>query len=410
MLQLIRFLKGYVRIRVTGYSPERFINLCGNHNILLWDIQNQGSFYTMSVSLKAFWQLRKITRKTGTRVVITRRCGLPFFMVKVQKRKIFLMGVVFSLLFWILMSGYVWNINITGNYYVTEEVLTDFLSENNIRTGMKKKQISMEDVEKKIRNEFSVVTWTSARMDGTSLVIQIKENEKLPEAVEEKEMPDEEGCDLIADRDGLVVSIMTRSGRPTVKEGDMVQKGDILVEGCMPIPDENGEVKRYEYCRADADIELSFSFQKAWKFPETYEYRIYTGREKKRLWLLAGGKSLHLFLPGRKFTKEDCLQEMEQMKLFGSYPVPFYRISEKRREYVTEERTYEKAEIKAQMEHKIQKFVETLEEKGVQNIKKDVTIKKYKGIYDLKVNFEVTAPCLTLQKTEKRTVEQVQGE
>ena len=68
------------------------------------------------------------------------------------------------------------------------------------------------------------------------------------------------------------------------------------------------------------------------------------------------------------------------MRLFGNFLIPIYLISEKNREYVTEERIYEQAEIRKQMEHKIQKFVETLEEKGVQNIKKDVTIKKYKGI------------------------------
>lgn len=410
MLQLIRFLKGYVRIRVTGYSPERFINLCGNHNILLWDIQNQGSFYTMSVSLKAFWQLKKITRKTGTRVVITKRCGLPFLMVRLQKRKIFLAGVVLSLLFWILMSGYVWNIRIIGNHYVTEEVLTDFLSENNIRTGMKKKQLAMEEVEKKIRNEFPLVTWTSARMDGTSLVIQIRENEKMPEIKEGEDSTEDAGYDLVADREGVIVSMITRSGNPVVREGDTVQKGDILVEGCVPIMNEDGEVKRYEYCRADADIGLSFSFVKEWKFPEKYEYRTYTGREKRGLRILAGKRGFHLRLPGKAYRKGDCIMETEQMRLFGNFLIPIYWISEKSREYVTEERIYEQAEIRKQMEHKIQKFVETLEEKGVQNIKKDVTIKKYKGIYDLKVEFEVTAPCSGLKKTEIRMTGEVQGE
>ena len=410
MLQLIRFLKGYVRIRLSGYSPERFINLCGNHNILLWDIQNHGSFYTMSVSLKAFRQLKKITRKTGTRVVITKRCGLPFLMVKVQKRKIFLSGIILSLLFWILMSGYIWNIRITGNHYVTEEVLMDFLSENNIKTGMKKKQLAMEDVEKKIRNEFPVVTWTSARMDGTSLVIQIRENEKLPEIKEGEEDTPDEGYDLVADRDGTIVSMITRSGNPVVKEGDMVQKGDILVEGCVPIMNENGEVKRYEYCRADADVRLSFSFDREWKFQEKYEYRTYTGREKKGLWMLAGKRGFHLRLPGKAYREGDCIMETEQMRLFGHFLIPFYLISEKNREYETEERIYEQAEIRKQMEHKIQKFVETLEEKGVQNIKKDVTIKKYKGIYDLIVEFEVTAPSSGLQKTEIRMAGEVQGE
>ena len=286
----------------------------------------------------------------------------------------------------------------------------DFLSENNIKTGMKKKQLAMEDVEKKIRNEFPVVTWTSARMDGTSLVIQIRENEKFPEIKEGEEDTPDEGYDLVADRDGTIVSMITRSGNPVVKEGDMVQKGDILVEGCVPIMNENGEVKRYEYCRADADVRLSFSFDREWKFPEKYEYRTYTGREKKGLWMLAGKRGFHLRLPGKAYREGDCIMETEQMRLFGNFLIPFYLISEKNREYVTEERIYEQAEIRKQMEHKIQKFVETLEEKGVQNIKKDVTIKKYKGIYDLIVEFEVTAPCSGLQKTEIRMTGEVQGE
>ena len=38
MVELLKNLKGYLRIKVWGFSPERFINLCGNKDILLWDI------------------------------------------------------------------------------------------------------------------------------------------------------------------------------------------------------------------------------------------------------------------------------------------------------------------------------------------------------------------------------------
>ena len=86
MLQIIRFLKGYLSIKVWGFSTERFINLCGNHNILLWDIVNHGDYYTMCISLKGFYQLKSITRKTGTRVVVTSRYGLPFLTVKMKER------------------------------------------------------------------------------------------------------------------------------------------------------------------------------------------------------------------------------------------------------------------------------------------------------------------------------------
>ncbi|MFQ9493244.1 MAG: sporulation protein YqfD [Dorea longicatena] len=36
--QFIWYLKGYVRIRVSGYSPERFLNACRYKNIYIWDL------------------------------------------------------------------------------------------------------------------------------------------------------------------------------------------------------------------------------------------------------------------------------------------------------------------------------------------------------------------------------------
>ena len=43
------------------------------------------------------------------------------------------------------------------------------------------------------------------------------------------------GTDLAAPKDGMVVSIVTRSGVPLVSAGMEVKKGDILVEGGVPI-------------------------------------------------------------------------------------------------------------------------------------------------------------------------------
>ena len=58
LTSLLRLGKGYVRIRLKGYSPERFLNLCRTHNILLWDLQNQGLSYEMSMSISDFRRLR----------------------------------------------------------------------------------------------------------------------------------------------------------------------------------------------------------------------------------------------------------------------------------------------------------------------------------------------------------------
>ena len=391
MLHAIQYLKGYLCIRVWGFSPERFMNLCGNHNILLWNIKNHGDYYTMCVTLKGFYSLKSITRKTGTRVAITKRCGLPFFSQKVKKRKIFVAGLLLSFVFWIWMESFVLNIEVRGNYYITEDVFMDFLEENNIAPGIKKKNINIEELEKSIRNEYNLVTWTSAKIDGARLIIHIKENELIqnPSRNNDSENAGNEGYHLVADTDGIVTEMITRSGNPKVSIGMEVKKGDILVEGCIPIYKEDMSIKRYDYCKADADVIVESKVSVNQKQKEAYVKKIYTVETKTRYFL--GLSSLEIKFPFAfsRYDNYDMIKEYEQIELFGGLKIPVFYGKIQLREYQEEESVYTKEEIKRNFEQKIQKFVKTLEEKGVQIIEKNVTIKKQKGVWTLQVDFVV---------------------
>ena len=54
MIELLKYLRGYLRIRVWGFSPERFMNLCSNKGILIWNIVREGDVYYMNINLRAF--------------------------------------------------------------------------------------------------------------------------------------------------------------------------------------------------------------------------------------------------------------------------------------------------------------------------------------------------------------------
>ncbi len=400
MLQAIQYMKGYLCIRVWGFSTERFINLCGNHNILLWNIENHGDYYTMCITLKGFYSLKSITRKTGTRVAITKRCGLPFFSQKAWKRKIFVLGIFFSFLFWIWMESFILNIEIMGNYYITEEVFTDFLAKNHITPGMKKKDVDIEVLEKSIRNEYELITWTSAKVEGTRLLIYLKENDLIQNKTDEQEMDTKEGYHLIADVDGVVTNMVTRAGVPKVGIGTEVKKGDVLVEGCIPIYQEDSTVKRYEYCKADGDVIIESHMLVTKQQKEAYMKKVYTGEAKTRHYIRLGAWEINLPMLLNSYEKYDVVEECEQIQLFGGYRIPVFYGEKQVREYVVEEAIYTKEEIKENFEHKIQKIIQTLEEKGVQIIEKNVTINKYKGIWTLKVDFTVNQKAETLKKVQ----------
>ena len=62
-LSLIKFFHGFLRIQLSGYSPERFLNLCSNHNILIWDLTNYGDGYEFNISIHGYRQLKPLLKK-----------------------------------------------------------------------------------------------------------------------------------------------------------------------------------------------------------------------------------------------------------------------------------------------------------------------------------------------------------
>ncbi len=389
MLKLIQYIKGYVIVKVWGFSPERFMNLCSNHHLFLWDITNRGDHYTMCISLKDFYKLKPITKKTGTRAVIQKRCGLPFFIPGLKRRKFFIIGLLGSIIFWMWMSGYIWAIELQGNYYVTEDELMEFMSGQNIYVGMKQSEVHIEELEKALRRNYEIVTWTSARIDGTRLVVQIKENDLQPIPEEETSQEDGAGYDLAAVKDGTVVSIITRMGVPLVAEGSEVKKGDILVQGGVPILNDDLTVRKYQYCVADADIYLQCKYEAVEILPIRYEEKQYSGKEKKVPVLDIFGHRVKLGLFKNPYTTYDVIEDIKQVKLLDDFYLPIYYGTVHVREYTVTEKKYSSAEAKAIFSSRIAKIIKTLREKGVQIIEKNVTMKKDIENWYMNIDFDI---------------------
>lgn len=399
MLQFIQYLKGYVCIRVWGYSPERFMNLCSNHDILLWNIENCGEYYTMCITVGGFRKLKGIVKKTGTKVAIQKRCGLPFFVPKMKRRKIFLIGLIGSLAFWMWMSTFIWAVDISGNYSISEDIFMDFLRENDIYVGMKRNKLNIEELEKRIRQDFGIVTWTSAKIDGTRLEIQIRENEvemsTEREGEEEKGETQEEfgknpyGSDLVAEEDGVIVSMVTRKGVPQVGVGTEVKKGDILVSGSVPVYNEDSTVKFYQYYDADADVFIRRQLRQREELPLHYEKKEYTGEEKKEVVLAVMDKDFILRLGKIKYENFDTVTDKKQVKLLKNFYLPLYYGNSVNREYIVTDNIYTKEEVKIIFSEKLIKYIASLEEKGVQIIKKNVTINKGQKSWQMDMDFQV---------------------
>lgn len=385
MVQFLKYIKGYLRIRVWGFSPERFMNLCSNRAILLWDIVKEGDVYYMSISLSSFYRLRPIAKKTGTRVVILQRYGLPFLLPQLIKRKVFILGLVCAIAFWIGSSFFIWDIELVGNYQITGDMFDSFLAEQNVKVGMRKEQLNIEMLEKDIRKKFPQITWTSAKLSGTRLEISIKEND-APIIVEEPK--DEGGQDLVSEYDGVIVSMIIRNGVPKVAIGDTVEKGTILVEGSVPIYNEDATIREYTYVKADADIVLEHTRTFQDKLPFDFIQKKYTGRIKKRYFIRFGEKKLAM-PENRPYLVYDSLIRESRPLIFEKLGIPLFWGSYTHREYQNVEYEYTLEQAETLLNEKLNTFLTSLEEKGVQIMKKDVKIDTNGGMWVIDAAFLV---------------------
>ncbi len=375
MIGIIRYLRGYVKIRVWGYSPERFMNLCTNRGILLWGLSGDGSCYTMYMGLSDFFTIRDIAKKTKTRAAVLERHGLPFFWRDARKRKTFLAGTVLCLLFLLAMSRRIWAISLEGNRLVTDDQLILFLQEQGVDYGVSKKELHLQALEEALRETFPLVTWTSATLEGTKLTVRVRENDLPGET--ERTLDEERyasGADLTAARDGTVSRILTRSGVPQVKAGDEVKKGDVLISGLIPVNNDDGTVREWDGVVADGDIALTCLRPVSFTQPLSYQYKNYTGREMRYRFFTLGNRRYSFPLSPCDFVRYDEVTEQERACLFGQIDLPLWTGTTLCREYLPVDAMYDEETAAQLLLARLEKFIGSLEEKGVQIIQKDVRI------------------------------------
>ena len=368
----LKYLQGYVLVQLTGYAPERFLNLCSKRNILIWNLEYKEDHYRFCISVKGFKQLKPILRKTKTKLRILHRYGLPFFLHRYRKRKVFFAGIVLCMVSLYIMSLFIWNIEVQGNLHRTDNTILKFLQENHVSLGTPKSRLDCTGIEELLRSNYDDVIWASVKIRGTCLVIDIQEN--LVTNYESSVVHEDTPSNLIAEKDAEIYSILTRKGTPLVEKGAVVKKGDLLVEGKISIFNDSGELIQNQYCPADADILGITYYSYADDFSMNYEDKEFTGKEKIFCELLLFQKRIALPFGKNEFRHSDRITTEHLLRIGKKFYLPLGLSKEVSKEYKLRQKAYTKEEAEKLAGRKLKEFCEKLEQKGVQIIENNVII------------------------------------
>ena len=377
----IRYLRGYVKIRIQGFSLERFLNMCSYHQIFIWGLSPDGNGYEMFLSITDFRRLKPLVKKTHTKLTVTGRYGFPFFLFRYRKRKLFFAGLFLCIVLLRIYSLFIWDIHFEGNEKWPDETLTEYLRSEGVAPFMLKSEVDCPGIVKNIRKEYNDIVWVSASLDGNCLKIQIKENEdtlaKDTGNGEEEVSGEERPTDLIASSDGIITSIVTRSGVPQVHEGDQVKKGDILVLGRVDVVNDSGEVTGYQYQHADADIYADTELTYADSISRTYQEKVRDGKKKYQPYVKIGKYTISIGSISNNYEHRDLAVRERQLKAGENFYLPVSYGLRTVTSYAFEEKTYSDEEVREILSANFRRFCDELEEKGIHIRENSVKIHLY---------------------------------
>lgn len=385
---LLEKINGYLYIKIEGYFTERLINKSRDQNILFWDTKRDKSTIVYAkIKLKDYRKLLKLAKMEKCRIKIIKKRGLPFILKKYRKRKILVGIVIISIISFIILSQFIWNIEIYGTESIDKEELMQDINNLGLKIGTLKRNINEEEIINKIRMERNDISWIGISMQGTNVKIQIVEADSKVNVID-----DNEYCNIIANSDGQIVKVSAQNGIPVVKEGDIVTKGQILIEGWM-----DGKYTGTTYVHAEGEIKAKTWYTKKEQVRYKQVVSTYTEKNENKYSIKINKIYINLYKTLSKFEKYDTIETTKKAKIFSNLYLPFEVIKKTNLEKVESEITYSEEETKEQGIKKISEELDN-ETKGKEVLQKYINAYANTEYMDIEVIYEVLEDIGTKEK------------
>lgn len=227
MIWLWRYLFGFLNITLYGENAERVLNAAAKNGVNIWNLRCKKGNIIGNIGVKNFIRLRHIKRGIKCKIKINKKIGLIFKTKKYINRTGMFIGIILYFLILFFLSNFVWIINVEGNTNIhTNDIFKSF-KKIGIYEGVPKSKINTKYDAQRFLLQQKGVSWSALNLEGCVLTINLSEAETSDKT--ERQIP----SNIKANIDGKIKKIDVTTGNVSVKVGDTVSKGDLLVSGVI---------------------------------------------------------------------------------------------------------------------------------------------------------------------------------
>lgn len=281
---MLLFGKGYVIIQIEGVALSAFLRQLDKQGVFVTNVHyTDATTVRFAILKKDVAKLIPIRRRYRSKIRIVSRHGIPFLWRTLWKRPVLLVGGALMLLVVWWASQRIWCIQTSGATALQQQELTVLLEEHELYVGCKPKEDALITASDDLTAQLTDAAWVALNRNGIFLTVTVCPIQKQTEETESFAR-----SHVVAEKEGVVLSIFVRRGTALCKMGDVVQSGDVLISGAV----DYGENRTPFSVAAEGTVVAAVVYRAECPLSETLvEYRL-TGEQEKAAALLLGDKRL----------------------------------------------------------------------------------------------------------------------
>ncbi len=328
---IFNYIIGYIRISIEGYYIERFINICGNEKITIWNLKrNKNVKLELNIGIKDLKKVAKLAKQTKCKIKIIKKKGLPFLFNRYRKRKLFFVFLLVIIIGLGISSNFVWNIQIVEEDKESIENLYQDVVESGLEIGKMKSKINTKDIINKVRLKRNDIAWMGIELKGTNAIVKVVKATAKPEIVD-----DNEYCNIVSDKQGIITKINAQNGTIAVKVGDTVNVGTTLINGWM-----EGKYTGLRYVHAKGEIQAKVWHTKNKKILYNATEKTETGNIENKYQIKINNFEINLSKRLSKFKIYDTIVLENKFKIFSDFYLPISLVKITNKEIKEEQKNY----------------------------------------------------------------------
>ncbi len=315
--RLFLFICGWIRISVSGELATKISELMRRLAVQCYKVDtDENGTVNYILARGEFKKLKKELEAEKTDVTVGELKGLPDIILRIIRRPGIIAGIFLFIIMTVRSGKIIWNIEIDGNDKVSDSEIITLLEELGCSYGDDFTEIDFDRLNSDFLVRSEDISWISVNMTGNCAKVQVRELRPGGNDVTSENT----GANIVARENGQIMLIKTEAGVVSVKNGDIVKGGDLLISGVIPLRE--GGV-RFEYAKGEALAYVSRNIEV--RVPLENREKVYTGNEKVKKSVKIFKKSINLFLNyGIEYTTYDKIVESERMYLLGVVPLPVW--------------------------------------------------------------------------------------